>query len=114
MSNLKFRIVLEDQLLPVQAFFNAIPDVEFMKVLGLLAGGAGVDYNGVGYVLPGEDDESAPASGALFYVGTESVEVSNDDLLKYVQMSLDAYVASRPLDRSAAEALTEKLRFRLG
>lgn len=105
MTNPPYRVLLEDRLLPVQAYFNALPDDIFLRALEDLASGVGADYNGVGYVLPSEDDESAPLNGVLFYVPGEEITISNAEMMCHLKEALAAYTSTHPTDRDAAETL---------
>ena len=105
MNDPLFRIVLADELLPVQAFFNALPDDKFLPLLQGMLNGVGVDYNGVGCVLPGEDDSSAPDTGVLFYVGEEEKWLPNDQVAAHIKEAVAAFLTTHPQEREQAEAL---------
>jgi hypothetical protein len=89
----------------VQAFFNALPDDEFLELLEITLDGIGIDYNGVGCVLPGEDDESAPESGVLFYVADEEAWLPNTKVITYLKLAVDAYIKTHPQDKLRADRL---------
>ena len=105
MNDPLFRIVLADELLPVQAFFNALPDDKFLSLLRGMLSGVGVDYNGVGCVLPGEDDGSAPETGVLFYVGEEEKWLPNARVAAHFEEAIAAFLTTHPGDREQADAL---------
>ncbi|WP_443747385.1 ribonuclease toxin immunity protein CdiI [Asticcacaulis solisilvae] len=108
MNHLQFRVVLADDLLPVQAFFNALPDDRFLHLLDGMLDGIGIDYNGVGCVLPGEDDESAPENGILFYVGSEEKWLPDERVLKHFDAAVEAYLATHPQDKERGTSLLQK------
>lgn len=107
MNDPLFRIVLADELLPVQAFFNALPDDKFLSLLQGMLNGIGVDYNGVGCVLPGEDDASAPATGVLFYVGEEEKWLPNDQVAVHFGKAIAAFAETHSAYRAQADALLD-------
>lgn len=110
MNDPLFRIVLADELLPVQAFFNALPDDKFLLLLQGVLNGVGVDYNGVGCVLPGEDDDSAPETGVLFYVGEEEKWLPNDQVAAHLEEAVAAFLTTHPEDREQADTLLSEAR----
>ena len=112
MAQPRFRIGLEDRLLPVQAYFNALPDDLFLRCLGYLAEGIGVEYNGVGCFPEGEY-EDAPESGVLFFLPFEEVTISSQETLQFLRQALDAYVALHAEDRVTADDLYQRVARRL-
>ena len=105
MNDPLFRIVLADELLPVQAFFNALPDDEFLHVLRKMLNGVSIGYNAVGCELPDEDDPSAPKTGILFYVGQEEKWLPNDEVMLHLQEAIAAYLTTHPWDSAQADVL---------
>lgn len=103
-----FRIVLADELLPVQAFFNALPDDRFLSLLRGMLDGIGIEYNGVGCVLPGEDDESAPDTGVLFYAGEEEKWLPNSQVAVHFGEAIAAFAKTHAADRAQANTLLDR------
>jgi hypothetical protein len=104
----RFRIGLEDRLLPVQAYFNALPDDIFLQCLGYLAEGIGYEYNGVG-CYPAGEYEGAPETGVLFFIPFEEVTISSAETLQHLRQALDAHVKSNIRDRGAADELYQRI-----
>lgn len=107
MSEHEKRLHLDDHLFPVEAFFNVLPDGRFLSIIEHLASGTGVDYNGVGCFLPGDDGE-APETGAEFYVLDKEVRITDTELHIYVTHAMQAYLSDHEEDRVAGEALLKR------
>lgn len=93
----RFRLSLADNLLPVQAFFNVIPDDKFLSTIETMLKGIGSGFNEVGCIMPAEEKENdPPLEGGIFYVGNEEIWINDMDLLKYTKMALEAYETRHP------------------
>jgi hypothetical protein len=108
MNDPQFRLVLPDDLLPVQAFLNVLPDDRFLALLEGMYHGVGVDYNGIGCLVPGEED--GPETGILFYVADEELWLSDEQVAMHVRTAVQAYVSCHPDDAGRAQALLDSLR----
>ncbi len=104
MNSPLFRMSLADELLPVQAFFNALPDDRFLSLMQGMLDGISVGYNSVGCVLPDEDDDT-PDTGVLFYVGEEEKWLPNDQVAVYFRKALAAFAKNNPEDRAKVNDL---------
>lgn len=102
------RITIEDsRLFPVQAFFNAIRDDEFVVRVEELLRNIGHGYDGgVCCTFPEElDPGEEPFEGVEFSVGYEDVIIPRADFRHYLQLACYAYLESRPEDRQQLENL---------
>lgn len=91
-------IKLPDDLFPVQAFFNAIPERSFVAVLEEFSRGIGAGFNEAGCMLPGESEEDEVFSGVRFYVSSEEVDLSCSDFLSLLLSISESYVERNPQD----------------
>ena len=65
----KFRVTLEDKLLPVQVFFNAIPDRSFMDTLKTFEKGNGAGFNDAFCGFPSKEGfDEEPLDGIEFAI----------------------------------------------
>ncbi len=93
----KFRIILEDRLLPVQVFFNAIPDRSFIETLKAFGNATGAGFNDAFCGFPGEEDfDEEPLSGIEFAIKGEKVIINYDEFLSILEKVCNVYSEKHP------------------
>jgi hypothetical protein len=92
------RLTLSDPtLLPIQAFFNAVGDESFLRVIDCLTRGIGFSINDVDCSFPGDlDAGDHPFDGVRFSLFEQHVVIPTDELTQYLQLVCKAYVADHP------------------
>ena len=110
----KFRVVLEDRLLPLQVFFNAIPDRSFIETLKAFEKGIGAGFNDAFCGFPGEEDfDEEPLNGIEFAIRGEEIVVSYEDFLSILKdvcgVYLTKYSEQEKEVRSLLEGVEKKL-----
>lgn len=74
------RLQLEESMFPVQAFFNAIPDDCFDKVLASLQGHVGYSINDCHCQFPSDlDPDEESFSGVRFSIYEDEVILDDED-----------------------------------
>ena len=104
-----YRVVFADELLPAQAFFNAIPDGEFVRVLRNLSENVSVGWNGVVCDLPDDDPESPKPGTVRFLIPGETIDVKNSEFVALVHIAILSFVRSNPDQRTAAEKVMDEI-----
>ncbi|MES9852673.1 MAG: ribonuclease toxin immunity protein CdiI [Candidatus Thiodiazotropha sp. L084R] len=93
----KFRVVLEDRLLPVQVFFNAIPDRSFISTLKSFEQGVGAGFNDAYCGFPGEEDfDEEPQNGIEFAIKGEEVILDYSGFYSILEKACSAYSDKHP------------------
>lgn len=109
-----FPIVLNEELFPVQAFFNAMPARSLVRTLTAFCRGVGAGFNDATCEFPDELDEGETRfEGVRFEIFNESVIISNSEFIDILLMIGARYVEQHPDERDAVRDLTEKLAGRL-
>jgi hypothetical protein len=93
----EFRIVLSDNLFPVQAFFNAMSEDSFIQTLEAFSNGVGASFNDCHCEFPGDlgpDDD--PIAGVQFALHDQEIVISNSEFLKYLTLTCKSYASERP------------------
>lgn len=96
-----FRIEIEDErLFPVQAFFNAISDNAFVRIMLDLKRGVGSGVNDCFCEFPNElDPGEEPFEGVRFSLFEDEVVLSLNELNKYIDQVCEVHLADFPEDR---------------
>lgn len=104
---LHFRLVLADpKLFPVQAFFNAISDGAFVRVVESLLSGVGHGAEEAFCEFPDPlDPGDPPFEGVRFSIFEEEVVLDRPTFLRYLRLAVDAFLEGHPADRVRLEAL---------
>lgn len=109
-----FPIVLNEELFPVQAFFNAMPARSFTRMLTAFCSGVGAGFNDATCEFPGELEEGeAQFEGVRFQIFDESAVISNSEFLKILSqvcaMYVDQHLKERDVVRDLIGQLSERL-----
>ena len=108
-----FRVVLDDHLLPVQAYLNCWPDSDFLPMLRQMAMGVESSYNDVGWSWWGGEDDIPPAPGTLcFYLPGEEVTLPADEALTHIEQATEAWIASHTDASAEARSVLAQIRQR--
>lgn len=92
-----YRILLNDELLPVQAFFNAISEHSFIKTLEAFSNGIGASFDDCHCEFPGEmDSDDEIFSGIQFALYEKEVVISYSEFLEYLAIVCDSFTSERP------------------
>ena len=98
-----------DRLWPMQAFFNEIPDEEFISIIRDMVHGIGHGFDGVVCSFPDDlDPDEEVFQGVEFFVyNTERVIVDNQTLMLCIRIASDRYAEAFPEDRSILDRILE-------
>ena len=95
--NHKFRVVLEDKLLPVQVFFNAIPDRAFIDTLKAFESGVGAGFNDAFCEFPGEEEfDEEPLNGIGFAIKGEEIVIDYKSFICVLEQVCKSYSTEYP------------------
>lgn len=96
------RLTLTDpNLLPIQAFFNAVGDASFLRVIECLTKGVGFSINDVDCSFPGDLDPGDESfDGVRFSLFEQRIVISTDELWHYLEIVCKAYIAGSPKDET--------------
>lgn len=109
-----FPIVLNENLFPVQAFFNAMPARSLVRTLVAFCSGVGAGFNDATCEFPDELDEGEIRfEGVRFEVLDESVIISKSEFFNILSEICVSYVDKYPNERDTIRELTERLAKRL-
>lgn len=112
--NEKFRIVLEDNLLPAQVFFNAIPDRSFVETLKGFKQGIGAGFNDAFCGFPGEEEYDEEVKiGIEFAIKGEEIVVAYDEFYSILLKVCDVYIYNRPEQKKIVTELLTGIREKL-
>lgn len=108
---MNFRIGLEDHLLPVQMFFNAIPEREFIDVMSGLSEHQGYGFGFCVIEFPEDaEEEDTPFIGVRFCLPTEEATVSNADFIRYAEMACQVFLCDHPGDKEQVANIIDRMR----
>ncbi|MGD9171173.1 MAG: ribonuclease toxin immunity protein CdiI [Candidatus Thiodiazotropha sp.] len=112
--NDKFRVVLEDKLLPVQVFFNAIPDRSFISTLKNFEQGVGAGFNDAYCGFPGEEGYGEePLNGIEFAIKGEEVILDYNEFYSILEKACSAYNDTHPDQVSVVASILLKIKEKL-
>jgi hypothetical protein len=103
------RLTLDATLFPAQAFFNAVANVDFVRMVQSVVAGAGWVSNFSSCDFPDEDGPPQ-FSGVGFQINDESVVVSAAQFKSILRQACDAQKARIPAQGPALDAELAKLR----
>ena len=112
--NDKFRVVLEDRLLPVQVFFNAIPDRSFISTLKSFEQGVGAGFNDAYCGFPGEEEYGEePLNGIEFAIKGEEVIIDYNEFYSILEKACSTYNDKHPDQINAVSDRLRKIKEKL-
>ena len=87
----------EGRLFPVQCFFNAVPDFNFVEVVRLLLRGIGYSSDDAHCRFPGDLDPGEETfDGVQFSLFEESVVITTEELHRYIREACQSYLDCYP------------------
>lgn len=93
------RLLLEGDLFPVQCFFNAVPDSNFVEVVGRLLQGIGQGLDYARCTFPDDLDPGEEVfDGVRFSIFEDVVVLKHEEFLNYVREACCSYLATYPND----------------
>ena len=99
-----------DRLFPVQAFFNAMGDSVFLRILADLVSGVGAGVNDVHCEFPGDlNEDEEPFEGIRFSLYEDEVVVDRDTFLRFLRLAAESYVREHPHDQAQVEAILGRI-----
>ncbi|MFJ4376072.1 ribonuclease toxin immunity protein CdiI [Pseudomonas japonica] len=109
-----FPIVLEENLFPMQAFFNAMPARSLISVLTAFCGGVGAGFNDAVCEFPDELNEGETQfEGVRFYIFDEELTVASSEFFDVLSKVCFIYIERYPDMSEEVGDLLEKLAVRL-
>jgi hypothetical protein len=112
--NDKFRVVLEDKLLPVQVFFNAIPDRSFISTLKSFEQGVGAGFNDAYCGFPGDEEYAEESlNGIEFAIKGEEVILDYNEFYSILEKACSAYNDMHPDQISVVASIMLKIKEKL-
>lgn len=108
------RLQLDDNLFPVQAFFNAVGDTSFIQMVGYLTQGIGYSSNEAHCTFPSDlDPGDNPFEGVQFSIFEEQVTINLSDLFHYLSTACNVYARSHPTHRQELDQYLQQMRCEL-
>ncbi|MFO0883541.1 MAG: ribonuclease toxin immunity protein CdiI [Pirellulales bacterium] len=90
----------DDQLLPVQAFFNAIGDESFVRVIDALISGVGYAINDCDCSFPSDLDPGEEVfHGVRFSLFEQSIVISPQELARYIKTASERFIEQHPAEQ---------------
>lgn len=109
-----FPIVLEEDLFPMQAFFNAMPARSLVSTLKAFCKGVGAGFNDAVCEFPDELGENEERfEGVMFYMFEENLTVSNSEFLGALSKLCSMHVERHPEMSEEVDDLLGRLAARL-
>jgi hypothetical protein len=110
-----FRLLETDQLknnhFPIIAFFNAIPDHDYIDVLEQLSLGVGGGYNDVVCLFPEDlDPGEEKFEGVMFSLFNEEVIVDYQTFYYYLRMASMVYLEDNFSNKEIVEDLLKSIK----
>lgn len=100
----------EDLLFPVQAFFNAIGDSSFLRIIANLASGIGAGIDDVYCEFPSdlnEDEETFEGVRCSLY--EDEVVVDRDTFFSFLRLAAAAYIEKHPEESARVDAILSSM-----
>lgn len=95
-----FPLVLERELFPVQAFFNAMSDRSLISTLQAFSNSIGAGFNDAVCEFPSEiEPTDQPFVGVKFYIFEEELVISRASFLSILEQVCSIYLGRHPEDR---------------
>jgi hypothetical protein len=105
--------LLENSHFPVIAFFNAIPNSNFLDVMEQLSLGIGRGINDTVCTFPEElDPDEETFEGIMFSLYDEEVIIKHQTFLYYLQMACAVYLEDCPDKKGIIEIYFNKIKDR--
>lgn len=105
------RLTIDDDILfPVQAFFNAVSDDSFIRVMDSLTNGVGYSIYECDCSFPGDLDPGEEIfQGVRFSLFEHSVVISNQELSSYIRKVYKGFVDRFPKEQENLARILNRL-----
>jgi len=104
------RIELDECLFPVQAFFNALSDDEFIRVIGLLSNRVGYHPDYCHCYFPEDLDPGEELfEGVCFSIFEDKIVISLEELNDVIRLACAEYVSRNPVDEGRVKEILDRL-----
>lgn len=105
------RLTIDDEsLFPVQAFFNAVGDESFIRVMDSLTNGVGYSINECDCSFPGDLDPGEEVfQGVRFSLFEQSVVISTQELARYIKEVCKGFVDRKPTEQDSVARILSRL-----
>jgi CDI immunity protein len=111
LSTMPKRIVICDDWdpkFPIQAFFNAISDSDFVTVVSNLMKQVGHCDNDACCIFPSSlDPDEEVFEGVRFSLFNDRIVIDNSSFLSYLALACESYVGSHPNDNDSIQKILE-------
>lgn len=109
-----FPIVLDNDLFPMQAFYNRMPARAFMRVLDAFSRSVGASFDDAGCEFPEELESGDEVfEGVRFYVFSEEYVANSAEFLRVLDAVAEMYLKSQSEDEAEVRELLDKISSRL-
>ena len=89
----------EDRLFPVQCFFNAVSDFNFVEVIGRLLQGVGHGADYAHCTFPSDLDPGEEVfDGVRFSIFEDSVILTDEEFRYFIREACKSYLVSHPAE----------------
>lgn len=97
---------IDKKYFPVIAFFNAIPDYEFIGMLEYMLKGIGYTFNEVHCEFPGDlDPGDKMFEGIRFTVLNDEIVIDYQTLYHFIELSCKAYIEDNYVDMAKIDKI---------
>ena len=105
------RLMIDDEsLFPVQAFFNAVSDESFIRVMDSLTNEVGYSINECDCSFPGDLDPGEEVfQGVRFSLFEQSAVISNQELANYIKEVCRGFVDRNPSEQGNVARVLSRL-----
>src|SRR5699024_3608731 len=92
--------LLKNNHFPIMAFFNAIPNVDFLDVIKQFSFGIGGGFTDAVCTFPGDlDSDETSFDGVMFSLHDEEIIVDNETFLYYLEKACLVFVEDFQMER---------------
>ncbi|WP_242069683.1 ribonuclease toxin immunity protein CdiI [Paenibacillus dendritiformis] len=102
--------MLKDDHFPVVAFFNAITDDNFVKLIEHLSTGVGYGINAVDCTFPNDlEPDDDPFEGVMFALHNEEIIVDYQTFYYYLEQACNMYLKEYPQDEETISNILKRI-----
>ncbi|WP_353853779.1 ribonuclease toxin immunity protein CdiI [Bacillus sp. Bos-x628] len=102
--------MLRDEHFPVVAFFNAITDDSFVKIIQHLSTGVGYGINAVDCTFSNDlEADEEPFQGVMFALHDEEIIVDYQTFYYYLEQACNTYIKEYPQDEKIISKILRKI-----
>lgn len=102
--------MLKDDHFPVVAFFNAITDDNFVKMIEHLSTGVGYGINAVDCTFPNDlEPDEEPFEGVMFALHDEEIIVDYQTFYYYLEQACNMHLKEFPQDEEAISNILKRI-----